>query len=70
MVASRKYPDRDFSAGEPEIDRRLLDPATWGEPLSYADLLSSPIVQSRIARVIVQSKLKGHRRGGHIFSAL
>ncbi|HEY1365347.1 MAG TPA: hypothetical protein VGF60_24095 [Xanthobacteraceae bacterium] len=56
-------PDRDFSAGEPEIDRRLLDPETWGEPLSYVELLTDPSVQSRIAKLIVRATLERQRRG-------
>jgi hypothetical protein len=67
-MAGDKNPDRDFSAGgasQSEIDRSLLDPKTWGEPLGYVELLTSPLVQSRIARLIVQSKLKRSRRGRH-----
>jgi hypothetical protein len=65
MAGSGHNPDRDFSAGDPkgEIDRRLLDPNAWGEPLSYVDLLTSPSVQSRIAKLIVQSTLERQRRG-------
>lgn len=65
MPGIGKNPDRDFSAGEPspEIDRDLLDPGSWGEPLSIVDLLTDPLVQSRIAKLIVQSKLKRGRGG-------
>jgi hypothetical protein len=71
-----KNPDRDFSAGygqsQPEMDRRgsdmeqdlkqlACDPESWGKPLSYVELLSDPTVQSRIARLIVQSAIKRSR---------
>lgn len=65
MQSIGKNPDRDFSAGDPsqapDVDR-LLDRDAWGEPLSYVDLLTDPLVQSRIAKLIVQSTLKRHRR--------
>jgi hypothetical protein len=65
MQSIGKNPDRDFSAGDPspasDIDW-LLDRNAWGEPLSYVDLLTDPSVQSRIAKLIVQSTLKRHRR--------
>jgi hypothetical protein len=71
-----KNPDRDFSAGyersRPEMDRRdsdmdqdikklATDPESWGKPLSYVELLADPSVQSRIARLIVQSAVKRPR---------
>jgi hypothetical protein len=45
-----------------DLDHTIRDRDTWGEPLSYVDLLTHPTVQSRIARMIVQSALKRPRR--------
>jgi hypothetical protein len=71
-----KNPDRDFSAGygrsrslhprdsemEEDLKQLACDPESWGKPLSYVELLSDPTVQSRIARLIVQSAVKRPRR--------
>ena len=59
--------DCNFSASNarlsvPEIGQLSSDPATWGEPLSYVDLLTHPAVQSRIGKLIVRSTLKRSRQ--------
>jgi hypothetical protein len=70
-----KDPDRDFSAGyelpprkgrafAPDMDGLTSDPRSWGEPLSYVDLLTDPSVRTRVAKLIVHSALKRPRRGG------
>jgi hypothetical protein len=70
-----KNPDRDFSAGyepsqpmdrsdsdmEQDLKQLASDPESWGKPLSYVELLSDPTVQSRIARLIVQSAIRRPR---------
>jgi hypothetical protein len=63
-----RNPDRDFSAGferqpDRDMERLATDPTCWGEPLSYVELLTDPSVQSRVARLIVQSALKRPRYG-------
>jgi hypothetical protein len=44
------------------LKQLACDPESWGKPLSYVELLSDPTVQSRIARLIVQSAVKRPRR--------
>jgi len=54
-----QHPDQNRSDG---LARLRSDPETWGEPLSYVDLLTDPTVRGRIAKLIVQSTLKRARR--------
>jgi hypothetical protein len=62
--------DRDFFAGYArsqtsdhltDLRRLASDRSSWGQPLSYWGLLSDPLVQSRIVRLIVQSAIKRQR---------
>ena len=46
---------------DPDMERLATDPESWGKPLSYVDLLADPTVQTRIARLIVQSAIKRPR---------
>ena len=59
----RSQREVDHDPADRDLDRSISDPESWGEPLSYVDLLTDRTVQARIARLIVQSALKRpHRR--------
>jgi hypothetical protein len=68
MTGVDKGPHRDVSTGsDPQLSdlRRLVrDRDSWGEPLSYVDLLTNPSIQTRVAKLIVRSALKRSRRVG------
>ena len=46
-----------------ELQQLKCDPQSWGEPLSYVELMTDPGVQSRVAKLIVRSALKRPHRG-------
>lgn len=66
MAGVGKDSDRDVSAGNDrsrsDLEHLLYDRDSWGEPLSYVELLTNPSIQARVAKLIVRSALKRPRR--------